>query len=94
MHPTNKTARVAGAVYLSMAATAPFSLIYVPRTLIVPGNATATANNILAHEMLFRLGIVGDLVGLVSAYRCPHASIFSRSADDEHHAQTNPHHRP
>jgi Domain of unknown function (DUF4386) len=62
MHPTDKAARVAGAVYLSMAVTAPFSLIYIPRTLIVRGNATATANNILAHETLFRLGIVADLI--------------------------------
>jgi hypothetical protein len=30
MHPTDKAARVAGAVYLSMALTAPFSLIYIP----------------------------------------------------------------
>ncbi|MBZ5704915.1 MAG: DUF4386 domain-containing protein [Acidobacteriia bacterium] len=65
MHPTDKAARVAGAVYLSMALTAPFSLIYIPRTLIVRGNATATANNILAHEMLFRLGIVADLISSV-----------------------------
>src|SRR5216683_4767330 len=65
MHPTDKAARVAGAVYLSMAVTAPFSLIYIPRTLIVRGNATATANNILAHETLFRLGIVADLVSSV-----------------------------
>jgi hypothetical protein len=35
MHPTDKAARVAGAVYLSMAVTAPFSLIYILRTLIV-----------------------------------------------------------
>ena len=28
----------------------------------MPGNATATANNIVAHEWLFRFGIVGDLV--------------------------------
>ena len=62
MHPTVKAARVAGAVYLSLAVTAPFSLIYIPRTLIVRGNATATANNILAHETLFRLGIVADLI--------------------------------
>jgi hypothetical protein len=62
MHPTDKAARVAGAVYLSMVVTAPFSLIYIPRTLIVRGNATATANNILAHETLFRLGIVADLI--------------------------------
>jgi Domain of unknown function (DUF4386) len=62
MHPTDKAARVAGTVYLSMAVTAPFSLIYVPRTLIVRGDATATANNILAHETLFRLGIVAELI--------------------------------
>ncbi len=62
MHPTDKAARVAGAVYLSLVVTAPFSLIYIPRTLIVQGNATATANNILAHETLFRLGIVADLI--------------------------------
>jgi hypothetical protein len=48
-----------------MAFTAPFSLIYIPRTLIVRGNATATANNILAHETLFRFGIVADLIGAV-----------------------------
>ena len=36
MHPTDKSARIAGAVYLSMVFTAPFSLIYVPSKLIVP----------------------------------------------------------
>ena len=61
MHPTDKAARVAGAVYLSMTLTAPFSLFYVPTKLIVLGNPMATANNIRSHEMLFRLGIVVDL---------------------------------
>ena len=65
MHPTDKTARIAGAVYLSMVLTAPFSLIYVPEKLIVRGNATATAENILAHETMFRLSIFGDLIGQV-----------------------------
>lgn len=65
MHPTVKAARVAGAVYLSMIFTAPFSLIYIPSTLIVRGDATATANKILAHEMLFRLAIVAEMVGAV-----------------------------
>src|ERR1700682_6225272 len=65
MHPTDKAARIAGAIYLSMIFTAPFSLIYVPNKLIVRGNATATANNILAHETLFRLGIVADLITTV-----------------------------
>ena len=65
MHPTNKAARIAGAVYVSMVFTAPFSLIYVPNKLIVRGDATATASNILSHETLFRLSILGDLVGQV-----------------------------
>jgi hypothetical protein len=65
MHPINKAARIAGAVYLSMVITAPFSLIYVPGKLIVRGNAAATAENILAHETMFRLSILGDLVGQV-----------------------------
>jgi hypothetical protein len=61
MHPTVKAARIAGAVYLSMVLTGPFSLIYVPNKLIVRGNASATADNILSHEALFRLWITGDL---------------------------------
>jgi hypothetical protein len=65
MHPTNKAARVAGAVYLSLVLTAPFSLLYVPGKLIVRGNAVATANNILAHEMVFRLCIVAELLSSV-----------------------------
>ncbi len=63
MHPIDKAARVAGAMYLLAILVGPFSLIYVPNVLFVSGNAAATAHNILAHEMLFRLGIVGDLVG-------------------------------
>lgn len=65
MHPTDKAARVAGAVYLSLALTAPFSLIYVPGKLIVRGDAAATADKILAHEMLFRAGIVADLMSSI-----------------------------
>ena len=59
MHPLKKAARIAGAIYLSMVFTGPFSLIYVPNKLIVRGDATATASNILAHETMFRLAILG-----------------------------------
>src|SRR5205823_12623012 len=55
----------AGAIYLTMVFTAPFSLLYVPGKLIVRGNAAATADNILAHETMFRLSIFGDLIGHV-----------------------------
>src|SRR5205823_9840130 len=61
MHPLKKTARIAGAIYLSMVFTAPFTLLYVPGKLIVRGDAAATANNILAHETMFRFAIIGDL---------------------------------
>jgi hypothetical protein len=61
MHPTDKAARIAGAVYLSMVLTGPFSLIYAPSRLIASGDAETTANNVLNHEALFRLWIIGDL---------------------------------
>jgi hypothetical protein len=37
-------------------------MIYVPTTLVVPGDATITANNIMASEGLFRLGMVSDSI--------------------------------
>jgi hypothetical protein len=40
-----------------------FALIYVPSKVIVHADATATATNIAAHETLFRLGIVAELIG-------------------------------
>lgn len=65
MHATVKAARVAGTVYLSMVLVAPFAMLYVPGKLIVRDNAGVTADNILAHETLFRLSIFGDLIGHV-----------------------------
>ena len=65
MHPTKKAARIAGALYLSMVLVAPFAMLYVPGKLIVRDNPAATAENILAHETLFRLSIFGDLIGHV-----------------------------
>src|SRR5437899_5520018 len=61
MHPTKKAARIAGAVYLSMVLTGPISLIYIPNKLIVRGNAAATAINVVGHESLARMWIIGDL---------------------------------
>jgi Domain of unknown function (DUF4386) len=61
MTSLSRNARIAGLLYLTLL-TAPLRLIYIPSKLFVSGNATATANNIAAHEMLFRLlGIVSDL---------------------------------
>ena len=60
MSSINKTARIAAVLILLTAVLAPFSMIYVPSTLVVPGDAATTANNIGASEGLFRLGIVSD----------------------------------
>jgi type IV secretory pathway VirB3-like protein len=57
-----RRARVAGLLYLVAIVLGPFSLIYVPNVIVVTGNAGATADNIRSHEMLFRLGIVGDVL--------------------------------
>lgn len=54
-------ARIAGALYLFANIFAPFTLLYLPSRFIVRGDAAATASNIMASQMLFRLGIVGTL---------------------------------
>jgi hypothetical protein len=65
MDSRRKTARWAGFLYLLVGITGAFGLVYVPSKLVVSGNATATANNILASQWLFRLGIVSQLISPV-----------------------------
>jgi hypothetical protein len=65
MKSIKKQARFAGLLYLLASIPAPFALIYVPNTLIVKGDATATANHIRASETLFRLGIASELFGFI-----------------------------
>jgi hypothetical protein len=62
MNSTKRMARIAGVLYLVNAVTGFFSIIYVPRRLLVPGNAAATAGNIIASERLFRLGIASEVI--------------------------------
>jgi hypothetical protein len=62
MSSTRNPGRVAGFWYLLLVVLAPYRLIYIPSTLYVHGNATATADKIAAHESLFRLGMVTDLL--------------------------------
>ncbi len=54
-------ARVAGFLYLLLVPLGFFGM-YGSSTLVVPGDATTTANNIMASESLFRLGIVSALL--------------------------------
>src|SRR5437899_11045434 len=66
MNSTYNPGRVAGLWYLLLIAIGPFLLIYIPGKLYVKGNAAATINNIAAHELLFRFGILAEFIGGVS----------------------------
>jgi hypothetical protein len=62
MTSLSKKARVAGLLYIVASVIGVVRLIYIPTALFVSGNAAATANNIAAHESLFRLGIFSGLL--------------------------------
>lgn len=61
----NRTARLAGGLYLAMALFAVFGNIYVPSVLLVRGDALTTSRNIMASEWLFRSGILSHLIGQI-----------------------------
>jgi hypothetical protein len=65
MDSPKKTARLAGLLWLLIAVTAGFSLIYVRPRLIVFADAAATVNNILASESLFRAGIASSILSQI-----------------------------
>ncbi|HTD82934.1 MAG TPA: DUF4386 domain-containing protein [Gemmatimonadaceae bacterium] len=67
MQPTNRTARLAAALYVLVGVTAPFSLLYVPATFIVKNNPAVTAQKILAAQSMFRLGILCELMTATTA---------------------------
>jgi len=58
-------ARVAGFLYLMVIPLGIFGALYVSSRLIVSGDTVTTANNIMASESLFRLGIVSDLLASI-----------------------------
>ena len=59
----NKTARVAGLLYLLVAVCGIFSMMYGPSSLVVAGDAATTVKNIMASESLFRSAFMSDLIG-------------------------------
>lgn len=65
MNSTKNTARLAGLFYLLAAVTGGFGLFYIRSYVIVPGDAAATAANIVASEFLFRAAIVSNLFSQV-----------------------------
>ena len=65
MNSLKKTARGAGILYIIMDVFMIFSGMVVDPKIYVPGDAVATASNILASEWLFRLGFVSWIVGYI-----------------------------
>ena len=62
MSSNKTTARIAGLLYFSIAVFSGFAFFY-RGSLIVPGDASATAAKILASEWLFRISFLSDLIG-------------------------------
>jgi hypothetical protein len=58
-------ARIAGVFYLLEILSGGFAIMFVGRRLFVPGDAAATAINILAHASLFQLGSAANLFQFV-----------------------------
>ena len=54
--------RIGGILYLYIIVAALFGEMYVRDRLIVPGDAAATASNILDSETLFRVSVAGELI--------------------------------
>ncbi len=67
-------ARIAGALYLINIALGAFAIGFVRSTLVVSGDAAATADTIQAHELLYRLGLAAHVV--VTVTNVPLAVIF------------------
>lgn len=65
MSSTKNRGRLVGLLYLLVSIPGFFALIYVPSKLIVHGNATATASNIVASETLFRTGIACNIISQI-----------------------------
>ena len=62
MTSRNKTARLAGILYLMLIIGGIISLKYIPSQLIVRESASKTFENIANSEFLFRLGIVSGII--------------------------------
>jgi hypothetical protein len=64
--PQRRAARAVGFCYLFAMAVSILVELYARGHLVVPDNAAATARNIMEHERLFRVGIAGYLLVMVS----------------------------
>ena len=62
MEDVKRTARLTGLLYLIWVISGVYGVFILPKHTMVPGNAAATADKILANEFLFRTGIINDII--------------------------------
>ncbi len=62
----HRYARLAGALYLTIAVSGGFAIAYVPAQITVPHDPVATFNNISAQSGLFLAGLGGDIVMILA----------------------------
>ncbi len=65
MKSLKSQARITGLLYLFVIICAGFSQGYVRANLVIPGDAVATASNILENIGLFRLGLASDMIAFI-----------------------------
>src|SRR5918993_2972607 len=62
MNSNKRTARLAGFLWLLSTSAGGFGLSTIRSSILVPGDAVATAANLMASEFLFRAAIVSSLI--------------------------------
>ena len=62
MNSKKKTARIAGILYLLIAITGGFGIMYAPSSIIVSDDATATANNLINSDFIYTVSILSNLI--------------------------------
>lgn len=55
-------ARFVGLLYLAVALTAPFGLVYVPSKIMVAGDVSTTVANLTSNQLLYRFGLASEIV--------------------------------
>jgi len=74
MRSIKTTARIGGILYLINIVLGIFAIGYAPSVIVVAGDATATAHNILTHELFYRFGLAAHIIILLT--NIPLAVIF------------------
>lgn len=83
MAPLKRTARFAGLWYLGFT-LGPFYLLYVPSRTVLLNDAAATAARVLAHETLFRWGMLAEAFGVV-IFICLSLALYRLFEDVDRH---------